>query len=150
MDAFDVGAYLGRGGFATVYRAVERATGRTVALKVVDTHKLREAGVDAERLEREIALHATCMNERVVTLQGSFAFDSRRDLGTEDDACDHMQGVCLVLENCPGGDLRPSYGCGGQGLFKRRPGGAGVFTRQEHRPPRHQTEQRVAGRHESN
>ena len=43
MDAFDVGAYLGRGGFATVYRAVERASGRTVALKVVDTRKLREA-----------------------------------------------------------------------------------------------------------
>ena len=36
----DVGAYLGRGGFATVYRVVERAS-RTVALKVVDTRKLR-------------------------------------------------------------------------------------------------------------
>ena len=66
MDAFDVGAYLGRGGFATVYRAVERASGRTVALKVVDTRKLREAGVDRERLEREVALHSTCDHERIV------------------------------------------------------------------------------------
>ena len=75
MDAFDVGAYLGRGGFATVYRAVERASGRTVALKVVDTRKLREAGVDRERLEREVALHSTCDHERIVRCEGSFRFN---------------------------------------------------------------------------
>ncbi len=105
MDAFDVGAYLGRGGFATVYRAVERATGRTVALKVVDTRKLREAGVDRERLEREVALHSTCDHERIVRCEGSFAFNEQR-LGTEDDSVEDFEGVCLILEYCSNSDLR--------------------------------------------
>ena len=105
MDAFDVGAYLGRGGFATVYRAVERATGKTVALKVVDTRKLREAGVDRERLEREVALHSTCDHERIVRCEGSFAFNEQR-LGTEDDSQDNCEGVCLILEYCSNSDLR--------------------------------------------
>ena len=105
MDAFDVGAYLGRGGFATVYRAVERASGRTVALKVVDTRKLREAGVDRERLEREVALHSTCDHERIVRCEGSFRFTEER-LGTEDDSVEDFEGVCLVLEYCSNSDLR--------------------------------------------
>ena len=105
MDAFDVGAYLGRGGFATVYRAVERASGRTVALKVVDTRRLREAGVDRERLEREVALHSTCDHERIVRCEGSFAFKEQR-LGTEDDSVEDFEGVCLVLEYCSNSDLR--------------------------------------------
>ncbi len=105
MDAFDVGAYLGRGGFATVYRAVERASGRTVALKVVDTRKLREAGVDRERLEREVALHGACDHERIVRCEGSFRFNEER-LGTEDDRVEDFEGVCLVLEYCSNSDLR--------------------------------------------
>ena len=91
MDAYDVGAYLGRGGFATVYRGVRRATGEAVALKVVDAAALERAGVDAARLDREVALHRACDHPRVVACRDAFewrecrvrdvAFSPRLDRG---------------------------------------------------------------------
>ncbi|KAH8063367.1 hypothetical protein JL722_2535 [Aureococcus anophagefferens] len=76
MEAYDVGAYLGRGGFATVFRAIERSSGRTVALKVVDMAALEAAGVSASRLDREVALHAPLRHARVVECYGAFETSS--------------------------------------------------------------------------
>ena len=71
-----MGAYLGRGGFATVFRAIERSSGRTVALKVVDMAALEAAGVSASRLDREVALHAPLRHARVVECYGAFETSS--------------------------------------------------------------------------
>ena len=121
MEAYDVGAFLGRGGFASVFRAIERSSGRTVALKVVDLGKLSAAGVGEERLRREVALHRSLAHERVVACYDAFE-TSREDCVRlldeaaagegegEGDAGDAGGGgeryAVLVLEYCGGGDLR--------------------------------------------
>ncbi|MEN9508198.1 MAG: hypothetical protein RLZZ621_761, partial [Gemmatimonadota bacterium] len=53
-DRYDVRHELGRGGMATVYYAQERATGREVAIKVLNPNL--SATIGADRFTREIAL----------------------------------------------------------------------------------------------
>ena len=60
MEAYDVGGYLGRGGFASVFRASERATGRAVALKLVDLGRMARAGVGARHSQCFAAWYAHC------------------------------------------------------------------------------------------
>ncbi|KAK7237383.1 Polo-like kinase [Aureococcus anophagefferens] len=107
MEAYDVGAYLGRGGFATVFRAIERSSGRTVALKVVDMAALEAAGVSASRLDREVALHAPLRHARVVECYGAFETSSPPGAAfAGDDEAPGGRYTVLVLEYCGGGDLR--------------------------------------------
>lgn len=100
IDDFDVGQELGRGGFAVVYRARVRASGREVALKVVDKsiacEKLGDnsrgdgAELACARVANEVRLHWGLKHPAVVELFDFF----------EDD-----RFVYLVLELCGGGDL---------------------------------------------
>ncbi|CAM9403523.1 unnamed protein product, partial [Chrysoparadoxa australica] len=91
MDAYDMGQQLGRGGFAVVYRARVRMTGREVAIKVIDKAKaaLQEGG-DSARIANEVRLHWQLKHPAVVELLDFF-----------EDA----RFVYLVLEYCAGGDL---------------------------------------------
>ena len=41
---YDLGQLIGKGGFASVFRARERSTGRNVAVKVIDKERMRSLG----------------------------------------------------------------------------------------------------------
>eukprot|EP00639_Heterosigma_akashiwo_P019996 CAMPEP_0206408326 /NCGR_PEP_ID=MMETSP0294-20121207/31079_1 /ASSEMBLY_ACC=CAM_ASM_000327 /TAXON_ID=39354 /ORGANISM="Heterosigma akashiwo, Strain CCMP2393" /LENGTH=60 /DNA_ID=CAMNT_0053867757 /DNA_START=45 /DNA_END=224 /DNA_ORIENTATION=+ len=56
MENYDIGQVLGKGGFATVYRARVRDSGREVAVKVMDKARMQAAGMTA-RVVQEVRLH---------------------------------------------------------------------------------------------
>ena len=66
-DRYDVEGPMGEGGFAHVFRAQERATGRSVALKVLKTafHDNKEV---RERFQREVFAVASLSNRHIVGL----------------------------------------------------------------------------------
>ena len=124
MEGYDVGQLIGRGGFASVFRAIERRTGRTVAIKVMNKSALERAGL-GDRLRREVELHRELRHEHVVEFLDYFETRERDDTDGADapgsgdlsdgggDAGDDAGGdvggdvhACLVLEYCGGGDLR--------------------------------------------
>ena len=57
LDRYRVEAELGEGAMGRVYRARHVRVGRTVAIKVLHSHMLREPGA-VERFEREARLAA--------------------------------------------------------------------------------------------
>mmetsp|Transcript_92375 Transcript_92375/g.197970 ORF Transcript_92375/g.197970 Transcript_92375/m.197970 type:complete len:689 (-) Transcript_92375:44-2110(-) len=81
---------LGQGSFATVWRAVDRSSGDTVAVKQLDKARLRKKGVGREHVEREIAMLQACVHRNVTRLFDTF-----------EDAC----SIYLALEYCDGGDF---------------------------------------------
>ncbi|MEO6954057.1 MAG: serine/threonine-protein kinase [Polyangia bacterium] len=66
-DRYDVEGPMGEGGFAHVFRGLERATGRPVALKVLKTafHDNKEV---RERFQREVFAVASLSNRHIVGL----------------------------------------------------------------------------------
>src|SRR5437868_2752782 len=66
-DRFDLQAELGEGGFARVWKAREKSTGRTVALKVLK-ESLRADVEILERFRREIFAVATIDSPYVVRM----------------------------------------------------------------------------------
>jgi serine/threonine protein kinase len=94
-DRYDLLARLGAGSFGEVFRAVERVTGLTVALKVLH----RQDCDSLLRFYREaVALHAQLGNEHVVALLDSEGLDDEEP---------H-----LALEFCELGSLRSWVGEG--------------------------------------
>eukprot|EP00667_Euglena_gracilis_P002955 EG_transcript_2961 len=86
-----LGRMLGRGGFATVYAATHRETGRECAVKVVDRTKLAAAGPRGLRfLKSEMECLARVEHPSVVRLYESFEIGSQ---------------VVLVMEVLRGGEL---------------------------------------------
>ena len=57
LDDFDIGQLLGRGGFATVYRARYRDSSKEVAIKIIDKQKMQQAKM-TERVRNEIRIHS--------------------------------------------------------------------------------------------
>jgi serine/threonine protein kinase len=86
---FDLGQVVGRGGFGVVHRARYRATGREVALKIIDKERMNAAGMTA-RVVNEVSLHSTLSHPAVVELLGFF---------------EDQHSVYLVMELCGRGDL---------------------------------------------
>lgn len=68
FGTFQVEALIGRGGMGAVYRALDKATGERVALKVVDAHGGDERTV--RRLRRETTMLGELRNPHVVSLRG--------------------------------------------------------------------------------
>lgn len=72
-DSYDVTGLVGRGGMASVYSAVDQASGRRVAIKVLD------AGISIrmarERFHQEIVLGSTLDHPHIVPILGSGEVD---------------------------------------------------------------------------
>mmetsp|Transcript_58793 Transcript_58793/g.127184 ORF Transcript_58793/g.127184 Transcript_58793/m.127184 type:complete len:714 (-) Transcript_58793:94-2235(-) len=92
---------LGQGSFGTVWRAVERESGKTVAVKQLDKASLPRRGVRREDIEREISMMRACRHENLTQLYDSF----------EDD-----KNIYLALEYCDGGDFGDKVKERGMGL----------------------------------
>lgn len=87
---YDIGQHVGRGGFANVFRAVDRATGETVAVKMVSLELLRSNDLES-RFRREVDLHRSLDSPHIARLVDYF---------------ETPEHGCVVVEFCAGGDLR--------------------------------------------
>lgn len=89
IDDFDVGQSIGTGGFATVFRAINRRTKEHVAIK----RSFRSSPSDPNlewRVQNEISIHSRLRHPNLLSILGCF----------QDD-----EYVYIVLEICQGGDL---------------------------------------------
>ncbi|GIW08457.1 MAG: hypothetical protein KatS3mg060_3262 [Dehalococcoidia bacterium] len=90
LGACELGEPIGRGGMATVYRAVQRSLGRTVAVKVLPPY-FQHDPTFLERFRREAAAIARLEHPHILTVH---------DFGEE-------RGIAyLILEYVSGGSLR--------------------------------------------
>ena len=90
IEGYDVHSEIHRGGQGVVYRATQRATNRTVALKVL-TAGVLATSQQRRRFEREIDLVAQLQHPNIVTLYDS---GQTRD-GCHYFAMQHIEGVPL-------------------------------------------------------
>jgi len=81
---------LGQGSFGTVWRAVDRQKGNTVAIKQMDKASLPRRGVNRQDIEREVCMMRVCHHENITRL-----FDTFEDASS----------IYLALEYCDGGDF---------------------------------------------
>jgi len=86
---------LGSGSFATVWRAVDKQNGDTVAIKQMEKQKLNRMKVDMSDIEREVAVMKTCSHYNITQIFDVF----------EDANC-----IYLALEYCECGDLSDKIG----------------------------------------
>mmetsp|Transcript_24222 Transcript_24222/g.42975 ORF Transcript_24222/g.42975 Transcript_24222/m.42975 type:complete len:365 (+) Transcript_24222:111-1205(+) len=88
-DDYEIGELLGRGNFTSVYHAVEKATDRRCAIKIIDRYR-------CERLKKtaDVTMEKHCLRRlnhpNIVKLYGFFT----------DCIC-----VYMVMEECNGGEL---------------------------------------------
>ena len=90
MPGYDVQGELGRGGMGVVYRAVQKATKRTVALKVMLSGPFATAR-QQRRFEREIDLAASLRHPGIVTIYDSGVTPE----GLHYFAMEYVEGVSL-------------------------------------------------------
>ena len=88
-EKFDFGQLLGRGGFANVYRAKNRVTGETVAIKAISKLKISELNL-LERVTNEIVIHSKLSHPNVVQFKCSFEDETH---------------IYIVMESCTHGNL---------------------------------------------
>ncbi|KAK3327689.1 kinase-like domain-containing protein [Cercophora scortea] len=68
-DHYQVLEELGRGSFGVVYKAIEKATGETVAIKHID---LESSEDDIQEIQQEISVLSTCASSYVTQYKASF------------------------------------------------------------------------------
>lgn len=81
---------LGEGAFGIVWRAVDRKSGATVAIKQLDKASMPLLGTTRKHIQQEISLMRACKHENITQLLDTF----------EDDT-----SIYLALEYCDGGDF---------------------------------------------
>jgi polo-like kinase 4 len=89
IDDYDVGQEVGRGGFAVVHRARDRATGRDVAIKIIGKKRMQSMGM-MSRIVNEIEVHAPLKHANIVSLIDYF---------------EDPESIYIVLELCKGDNL---------------------------------------------
>lgn len=89
MENYDLGQVIGEGGFAVVYKAVDRLHQREVAVKCIDKGKLRMNNL-LHRIENEIRIHNSLHHPNIAT-----AFQSLED----------ENYYYIVMELCETGNL---------------------------------------------
>ncbi|KAF6040931.1 PLK4 [Bugula neritina] len=80
---------IGRGGFASVYRARCHSTGKNVAVKIIDKSRMKSSGM-LERVKKEVEIHSRLKHPSILELH-SF--------------CEDANHVYLILELCSRGEL---------------------------------------------
>ena len=81
---------LGKGSFATVWRAVQRESGNMVAVKQVNKNLMKRKGMTKPILEREVQMMQQCSHANILSVHDIF----------EDSV-----NFNVVLDYCNGGDL---------------------------------------------
>jgi len=89
INNYQVGNLLGKGGFASVYKATCINNGLEVAIKMVDKQQMKMSGMN-ERVRQEVAIHSRLKHPAILELITFF----------EDE-----NYVYLVLELCHNGEL---------------------------------------------
>lgn len=89
IDDFDIGQKIGSGGFATVFRAINRKTKEHVAIKRSCKSSTTDPNFEG-RVTNELQIHHKLKHPNVLPMLGCFADD---------------EYVYFVLEMCQGGDL---------------------------------------------
>lgn len=89
LENYDIGEFLGCGGFASVYRARCRTSGNEYAIKMIDKSMIRQNNISS-RVQNEIKVHQSISHENIVSLYDHF----------EDD-----KHICMVLQVCQGGNM---------------------------------------------
>ncbi|ERL89652.1 hypothetical protein D910_07017 [Dendroctonus ponderosae] len=90
IEDYEVHELLGKGGFASVYRAMCRKTGIDVAIKMIDK-KLMQAEGMVGRVQQEVSIHSRLKHPSILELYTFF-----------EDA----NYVYLILELCHNGELQ--------------------------------------------
>ncbi|XP_050428342.1 serine/threonine-protein kinase PLK4 [Adelges cooleyi] len=89
IDGYEKLELLGKGGFACVYRAQCRQTGRQVAIKEIDVWMMKKQNM-IDRVRQEVKIHSQLKHPSILELYTFF------------EDCQH---VYLVLELCYNGEL---------------------------------------------
>nr|CAG4640740.1 EOG090X03P9 [Eulimnadia texana] len=90
IEDYDIFEQIGKGGFATVFRAVDRTTRRPVAVKMINKRLMQAAGM-VSRVRQEVAIHSRLKHPSILELY-TFLEDS--------------DNVYLILELCENGELQ--------------------------------------------
>ena len=90
IAGYQIEGEVGRGGMATVYRAVQQSLGRQVALKIL-VHRPEEDVEFAQRFKKEGRILARLLHPHIITIH---------DIGISKD-----QHLFLAVEYLPGGTL---------------------------------------------
>ncbi|KAK5649733.1 hypothetical protein RI129_000762 [Pyrocoelia pectoralis] len=90
IEGYQVHEMLGKGGFATVYRAICLKSGVEVAIKMIDKKLSKSIGM-INRVEQEVAIHSRLKHPSILEL---FTFFEDANF------------VYLVLEHCHNGELQ--------------------------------------------
>ncbi|KAG8234949.1 hypothetical protein J437_LFUL015517 [Ladona fulva] len=90
IEEYEVLNLLGKGGFASVYRAKCSKSGLEVAIKMIDKKLMKAAGM-VERVRQEVAIHSRLKHPAVLELYTFF---------------EDTNYVYLVLELCHNGELQ--------------------------------------------
>ena len=89
LEDYDIGQLLGRGGFANVFRAKNRLSRETVAIKVISKSTIEELNLH-ERVRNEIRIHSKLQHHHVVQYKTHFETTTH---------------IYIVMESCSHGNL---------------------------------------------
>ena len=89
LEDYDIGQLLGRGGFANVFRAKNRLSRETVAMKVISKSKIEELNL-YERVRNEIRIHSKLHHHHIVQYKTHFETTTH---------------IYIVMESCTHGNL---------------------------------------------
>nr|CAG4643834.1 EOG090X03P9 [Lepidurus arcticus] len=99
-EAYNIRELIGKGGFASVHRAVCIDNGAIVAIKMIDKGLMQAAGM-VSRVKQEVSIHSRLKHPSILELYTYF---------------EDQDYVYLVLEHCENGELQKYIKTLGKGL----------------------------------
>jgi len=102
IDNYQVFNQLGKGGFATVFKARRISSGEEVAIKMVDKQQMLASGM-AERVKQEVEIHSRLKHPAILEVLGYFEDHAKVYLvlelaeNGELARCDGLLFVCLLV-----------------------------------------------------